>query len=326
VDNLIKDHGTGPIEGFRRAYPTLRSTRYRTESLDLDRELDGSDLVIVHEWNEHALVKQIGELRRRGARWRLLFHDTHHRSVTDTAGMAGYDLTGYDGVLAFGSVIRDLYLERGWAARAWTWHEAADTRVFRPLHAEPAAGDVVWIGNWGDDERSAELREFLLEPVKDLRLRARVHGVRYPQHAIAELTDAGIEYAGWLPNYEAPRVFASFRATVHVPRRPYATLLPGIPTIRVFEALACGIPLISAPWEDSEGLFTPGRDFLIARNGGEMKAHLQHVLGDASLAASLAGNGRRTVLARHTCAHRVDELMNVCQELGIRSGLEAVHV
>jgi spore maturation protein CgeB len=170
------------------------------------------------------------------------------------------------------------------------------------------------------------LREFLLEPVKALRLRARVHGVRYPQHATAELTNAGIEYAGWLPNYEAPRVFASFRATVHVPRRPYATLLPGIPTIRVFEALACGIPLISAPWEDSEGLFTPGRDFLIARNGDEMKAHLEHVLGDPSFAASLAGNGRRTVLDRHTCAHRVGELMNICQELGIRSGLEAVHV
>ena len=43
--------------------------------------------------------------------------------------------------------------------------------------------------------------------------------------------------------------------TVHVPRRPYVDALPGIPTIRVFEALACGIPLVSAPWRDEEGLF-----------------------------------------------------------------------
>ena len=53
--------------------------------------------------------------------------------------------------------------------------------------------------------------------------------------------------------------------TVHVPRRPYVEALPGIPTIRVFEALACGIPLVSAPWADSEGLFPPGRLPLVAR-------------------------------------------------------------
>lgn len=52
--------------------------------------------------------------------------------------------------------------------------------------------------------------------------------------------------------------FAQFKVTIHVPRRPYTQALPGIPTIRLFEALACGIPLIGAPWDDVEGLFTPG--------------------------------------------------------------------
>jgi spore maturation protein CgeB len=45
--------------------------------------------------------------------------------------MAGYDLEHYDGVLAFGEAIRERYLASGWARRAWTWHEAADVRVFR---------------------------------------------------------------------------------------------------------------------------------------------------------------------------------------------------
>ena len=45
--------------------------------------------------------------------------------------MAGYDLAHYDGVLAFGAAVREVYLREGWAARAWTWHEAADHRVFR---------------------------------------------------------------------------------------------------------------------------------------------------------------------------------------------------
>ena len=63
--------------------------------------------------------------------------------------------------------------------------------------------------------------------------------------------------------------------TVHVPRRPYARMLPGIPTIRMFEALACGVPLVSAPWDDREHLFTPGEDYLVARDGVGMRRHLR---------------------------------------------------
>src|SRR5207248_1476101 len=149
-------------------------------------------------------------------------------------------------------------------------HEAADTRVFRPLTPGRKEGDLVWIGNWGDGERSAEIREYLIQPVKALKLTARVYGVRYPQHVLSELADAGIEYGGWLPNYRVPEVFSSYRVTVHIPRRPYTRLLPGIPTIRPFEALACGIPLISALWDDAEHLFQPGLHFMMARNGQEM--------------------------------------------------------
>ena len=106
--------------------------------------------------------------------------------------MAAYDLTHFDGVLAYGAVIRDAYLDNGWAPQAWTWHEAADTRVFRPLGSAAKEGDVVWIGNWGDDERAEALRQFLIQPVRQLGLRARVYGVRYPPEALKELSDAGM--------------------------------------------------------------------------------------------------------------------------------------
>lgn len=315
LTNLLAEHGTAPLAGFTRAYPELRGERYDPLTLDLDDALDGADLVLVHEWNEHDLVARLGAHRAAGAGYRLLFHDTHHRSVTDRAGVERYDLRHYDGVLAFGQVIRDLYLSEGWAARAWTWHEAADTRLFRPIPGEPREGDLVWIGNWGDDERTAELQEFLLDPVRALGLRARVHGVRYPDAARRSLAEAGIAYAGWLPNYDAPRVFARYRVTVHVPRRPYVAALPGIPTIRVFEALACGIPLVSAPWDDAEGVFTPGRDYLVAGSGESMREQLRAVLNEPALAASLAEHGRRTILARHSCARRVDQLLDIHAEL-----------
>jgi spore maturation protein CgeB len=315
VANLVAEHGQQPIDDFARAYPQLGSRRYDLATLDLPAALDGADLVLVHEWNDHDLVSRIGLHRRDNPGYRLLFHDTHHRSVTEPQSMAAYDLRHYDGVLAFGGVIRDLYRKHGWAQQAWTWHEAADTRVFAPVPDQAPEGDLVWIGNWGDEERTAELHEFLLKPVRDLGLKARVHGVRYPAHALASLKEAGIEYGGWLPNYRAPQVFARYGVTVHVPRRPYVQALPGIPTIRMFEALACGIPLVSAPWNDSEGLFEPGADFLVAEDGAAMRRQLRAVLGDPTFAKSVAEHGRRTILARHSCGHRVDELLAIYDDI-----------
>ncbi len=316
VENLVRDHGTAPLDEFRRTFPQLVSDTYDLDALDLDRVLDGANVVIVHEWSDHELVRRIGEHRNRARNYCLFFHDTHHRAATQPEQMAAYDLRNYDGVLAYGNVIRDLYLEKGWAQRAFTWHEAADTRVFHPRPHDEPEGDVVWVGNWGDDERTAELHEFLIEPVRELGLRARIHGVRYPDDAVASLREAKIEYAGWLANWRAPEVFSRYRLTVHVPRRPYVTTLRGIPTIRPFEALASGIPLISAPWDDAEGLFTPGTDFLVARDGNEMKKQMQAVTTDFALARSLVAQGLETIQKRHTCGHRVSELLSIIKETG----------
>ena len=319
LQNLIADFGYQPIDEFKAAYPGLSSKRYQLARLDLDKALYDADLVIVHEWNDHELVRHIGEHHKYTGSYKLLFHDTHHRSVTDSESMSNYDLSNYDGVLAFGSVIRDLYISKGWAKQAWTWHEAADIRVFKPANGVEPKGDLVWIGNWGDDERTAELHQFLLQPVKELNLKARIYGVRYPEHALSSLRDCGIQYGNWLPNYRVPEVFMAYKATVHVPRRPYVKALPGIPTIRVFEALACGIPLVTAPWDDIEGLFTPGKDFLVANNSAEMKDHLRMVIEDRDTARELSEHGLKTILERHTCHHRVNELMNIYSNLEANS-------
>jgi spore maturation protein CgeB len=313
--NLLREHGEAPLREFARAFPHLRSRHYDPQTIRLDVALDDADLVLVHEWNEPELVERIGEHRARHDGYRLLFHDTHHRAATAPGEMSRYDLSAYDGVLAFGEVIRRIYLERGWAKRAWTWHEAADTRVFRPLQGAEPEADLVWIGNWGDGERSEELRTFLLRPARELRLRGSVHGVRYPRAARARIRLAGLRYRGWIANHRAPELFARHRLTVHVPRRPYAEALPGIPTIRPFEAMACGIPLVCSPWEDAEGLFRPGEDYLVARDGEEMREAMRAVLDEPDLAARLRESGLETIRARHTCAHRVDELLAIDAEL-----------
>jgi spore maturation protein CgeB len=327
LQNLIAEHGIDPVRDFHDRYPGLTSRRYALEGIDLDQVLDGADIVIVHEWNDHDLVARIGEHRSRNSSYRLFFHDTHHRMVTQTDSMARYRLEHYDGVLAYGKVLQDLYACSGMVRAAWTWHEAADTRCFRPVPWEQSEGDLVWVGNWGDDEREKELQEFLFNPIESLGLKSRIYGVRYPQHARAALLDAGIDYAGWLANFDVPQVFARYKMTVHVPRAPYTNALPGIPTIRPFEALACGIPLVCSPWDDVEGLFTPGRDFLLARNGREMTRFLRDLANDPACRLDLASHGLTTIRQRHTCAHRVDELFTIHASLvRVDCGVPAAHL
>ena len=313
--NLLADGGEAGLEPYRAAYPDLSSKSFVPDT-DPAELVGDAELVIVHEWNDPALVAAIGDLRKRGGRFTLLFHDTHHRAVSDPDAIRAFDLSGYDGVLAFGETLSEVYRRWGWEGRVWTWHEAADTRHFHPPVHEGAREGLVWIGNWGDGERTQELEDFLFRPANAASLPLDIYGVRYPDEAKAMLASHGARYRGWAPNAKAPEIFARHLATVHVPRRYYATILPGIPTIRVFEALACGLPLVSAPWEDAEGLFRPGTDYLVARDGAEMTRHLTALRDDPDLRASLAAAGLETIRARHTCAHRVDELLAVVASLG----------
>ena len=311
---LVAEAQAEALSEVQHAYPAVAAIRYDLATLDLDHALAGVDLAIVHEANDPELVRRVGAHRARTGTYRALFHDTHHRAVSDPDAVARCELGRYDGVLAFGRKLRDVYLARGFAERIFVWHEAADPRVFTPRRARPER-DLVWIGNHRDGERSAEIDELLIGPVRSLGLTARVHGVRYPPEARSALGRAGIELAGWLPNHLVPDAFARARVTVHIPRRPYTASLPGIPTIRIFEALACGVPLVAARFRDDEGLFTPGVDFLSVETGREMTRALRALLSSPERATAMAERGLETVLARHTCAHRVDELLAIHAEL-----------
>ncbi len=312
--NALADGGAAALVQAERLVPGVETHLYSLETLDLDAALDGADVVIVHEWNAPELVAAIGARRAAGGTFTLLFHDTHHRAVSAPEEIGRFDIDAYDGVLAFGEVLREVYLNEGWARQVFTWHEAADTALFHPIAGQKKTMDLVWIGNWGDGERSAELQEFLLGPIARLGLDARIHGVRYPDEVRLRLAARGIDYAGWLPNHAAPIAFAKALMTVHVPRRPYVEALPGIPTIRVFEALACGIPLVSAPWRDAEGLFPPGC-YISVSDGEEMTAALSLLRRDSDLREELIANGLAAIEARHSCAHRAEELLAIIARL-----------
>jgi spore maturation protein CgeB len=315
VDGWSRTHalnagGARTLAEAARLVPGVRIESYGDGQPDLDQTLDGADVVLVHEWTAGDLVEAIGRKRIQGGRFTLMFHDTHHRAISAASDIGQLDIEGYDGVLAFGEVLRELYVKRGWAKRAFTWHEAADVELFRPIEVAQKENDLVWIGNWGDGERTRELNDFLLKPASRLGLRTCLYGVRYPAAVLRRLAQLGIGYGGWLPNHQTPQTFARSRVTVHVPRRPYVEALPGIPTIRVFEALACGIPLVCSPWEDAERLFPPGA-YLTAGTPEEMARAIASVLEDAGLANDLVTTGLNAIRNRHSCAHRVFDLLNI---------------
>ena len=318
INNLRDEpEGRRSLDDFARRYPDLPIRTYSAHLSDLEQWRDllrSSNVVILHEWNPPALAQLLLDLRDELG-FRLLFHDTHHRASSSPAQIAAFGLASFDGVLVFGDVLRSIYRDRFGIDRVWVLHEAADTNIFRPLATTEIDQDAVWIGNWGDNERSAEIQEFFLDPATALSdSRLTIYGVRYPPEGLAALQAANVRYGGYLPNLDAPRIYSRSRLSVHIPRRQYSTVMTGIPTIRVFEALACGIPLLSAPWQDTESLFRPG-DIRFVENGASMRDAMTDLLNNPEKAADYAARGRETVLARHTCDHRARELTTICQEL-----------
>jgi spore maturation protein CgeB len=317
IENLAAEaEGARSLSNFSKVYPELDVRTYAEDEGEEQWRtyLVDADLVILHEWNPPALAQRLLKLRKE-LRYKLVFHDTHHRASSSPTQMHEFGLLQFDAILAFGEALRTIYRQQFGISKVWTLHEAADVEVFRPITGVERDVDLVWIGNWGEGERSQEIQEFLLKPAASLSPAGRciVYGVRYPEEGLQALRLAGIDYRGYLANLDAPKVYASARLTIHIPRQQYTSAMIGIPTIRVFEALACGIPLVSAPWTDAEELFRP-EDICFALDSATMTEAMKRILNDPESAAEQAALGRETVLARHTCAHRALELTDICEE------------
>lgn len=302
IVSLLRDHGVDPIHKLAEIYPGLDSTPFDLDRLELDEALDAADIVLVHEHNDPELVQRIGAHHANNRHYSLFFHDTHHPPIDDPRAMAAYDLREYDAVLAVGEKLRDLYLRYGWANRAFVWRDAVDTQLFRPLLQDGPKHDLLWYGR-------AELDPILLEPVRALALDAHAYGARYRDEDISALASAGMKYGGWVPNYALPRLLAQHKVAVHLPPRRAQPNDREVFTIRVLEALACGVPLVCGPWVANDALCDAGADFLIAQDAADMTRKIRALLSDRDLALHMSAKGLETVRTRHTTTHRVDELL-----------------
>jgi spore maturation protein CgeB len=314
LTNLFKLNPNAILE-FQSRFPDLRFETYQLDTAEsfLRQRLADADVALVNEWNEPEVIRLIGALcRELGVV--ALFHDTHYRVVLDDTYRQQLGLEQFGQILAFSPSVAERYRARGFA-NVTVLHEAADTTVFMPADV-PKSTDVVFVGNYGDGDRSTELEEYVFAPRRDLPdLSYTIYGVRYPEHVVAQLNDGlDISYRGWLANVDVAQAYGAARVVLHVPRRQYVELLPGTPTIRVFEALASGACLISLPWEDTDALFDAGNDFAVAHSPREMRDLIDWLCRDDAARERIATHGYATVLARHTCAHRASQLLALLGE------------
>jgi spore maturation protein CgeB len=165
--------------------------------------------------------------------------------------------------------------------------------------------DLTYLGTYSDDRQPA-LERLLIEPARRLpRLRFAVAGPQYPDHIDWPQNVERIEH---LPPAEHPRFYAASRFALNVTRADMVAA-GWSPSVRLFEAAACAVPIVSDRWDGIEDVLEPGREILLADCADDVVGLLTgRELSHVGRAA------RERVLAAHTSAHRAAELERYLQQ------------
>jgi spore maturation protein CgeB len=189
------------------------------------------------------------------------------------------------------------FLETLGARRPVAFHCVADPLLYRPLDVPPRF-ELGYLGTYSDD-RQPKVEELLLSPARALpRGRFAVAGPQYPEGID---WPANVERLDSLPPAAHPRFYAEQRFTLNVTRADMVAA-GWSPSVRLFEAAACGAPVISDWWEGLDAFFEPGREILVAETADDVLRHLRE--GDRGVGT----RARERVLAGHTADHRAAEL------------------
>jgi spore maturation protein CgeB len=191
--------------------------------------------------------------------------------------------------------------ERFGARRALAFYCLVDADAYRPVQA-PARWDLGYLGTYSED-RQPLLEELLLAPARAAPERHFVvagpsypAGIRWPEN---------VERIEHLPPDEHPAFYAAQRYTLNVTRRRMREA-GWSPSVRLFEAAACGVPIITDVWPGLEECLMPGQEILQARGCDDVLRALRGI--DERRREAIARRARWRVLREHTAAHRVDLL------------------
>jgi spore maturation protein CgeB len=212
----------------------------------------------------------------------------------------------FDLYLSFtgGPTLDELREEWG-ARRPLAFHCLVDPQAYRPLPAE-RRWVLGYLGTYSADRQPA-LERLLLEPARALpEERFVVAGPQYPDDVE---WPANVERIEHLPPADHPRFYAAQAFTLNVTRADMVRA-GWSPSVRLFEAGACGVPVISDRWEGLDAFFAPGEEILVADSAADVLRSLREADRDAIGAAA-----RRRVLAEHTADRRAEQLEEWVAEL-----------
>ncbi|MCB1882830.1 MAG: glycosyltransferase [Geminicoccaceae bacterium] len=200
------------------------------------------------------------------------------------------------------------WLEGGHGARmARALYCAVDPEAYRPLDLEPSI-DLGYLGTYSPD-RQTKVEALLLEPAR--RLPGRGFAVAGPQYPDGIDWPANVRRIDHLPPSEHAPFYAAQRFTLNVTRADMVRA-GWSPSVRLFEAMATGVPVVSDDWPGLAELFPPGEAILIAGGTDDVVRVLTET-GEAER-RRIATNARRLVLERHTAAVRAGELETYLKE------------
>jgi len=214
-------------------------------------------------------------------------------------GLGGFDIVlSYTGGIALEQLKRVLG-----ARRVAALYGSVDPAAHHP--AGPVAAyraDLSYIGTYAADRQHALERLFVQPARQRPDARFVIAGAQYPQDFP---WTRNIHFVRHLPPPDHPAFFSSSRLTLNVTRRDMAAL-GWCPSGRLFEAAACGTPVVSDHWTGIEAFYAPGEEILIAHDGADTLAALDL---DEAERARIARRARERTLAEHTGAHRAADLL-----------------
>lgn len=307
-----------------------RDVPYYAQTRDLTELGDGATLVLYRDWPDiraRATTEMMqadivlitsycpdgraaAELAFETAPGQTVFYDMD-TPVTlaqiENGGQVDYippqGLGDFDLVLSYtGGAALDLLQSRLGARRVAPLYGHVDPAAHRPGRPnEMFRGDLSYLGTYAGD-RQAALQRFFIEPARhrpDFRL--VLGGSGYPE--TFPWSD-NIFFVQHLPPGDHPSFFASSRLTLNVTRAAMAAM-GYCPSGRLFEAAACGIPVLSDRWQGLDEFFTPGAEILIADSTDDAIAAIDLPNGEL---AGIARAARARVLEEHTSEARAAEL------------------
>lgn len=212
----------------------------------------------------------------------------------------------FDLVLSYtGGTTLDALRERLGARRVAALYGSVDVDAHRPAASSPEyACDLSYLATYAVDRQLGVERLFLDVAARLPHRRFLLGGPMYPPEMPRP------ENVRWLPHVappEHPAFYGSSRLTLNVTRGAMAAR-GYCPSGRMFEAAACGVPLVSDAWDGLDRFFEPGREILVARTTDDVEAAVSLARGAA---AALARRARERTLAEHTAHHRARELVEL---------------